>query len=423
VGDSPNLKPDGTPYRMVGLPDGLGAFDNGDGTFTLLSNHEVGNTSGIARAHGAKGSFVSRWTVRKSDLAVLGGEDLMKTVQLWNPATSSYAPGTFAFSRFCSADLPAPGALYDAASGLGFDGRLFFDGEESGLEGKAMAHGMDGTSYELPRVGKMAFENVVANPGSGTTTMVVGTDDGTGGQVYVYVGTKTNAGSPIAKAGLTNGLLYGIKVTGFPSEPGATGIPSSPFTLEPMGNVENTTGAALEAASVGQQVTTFNRPEDAAWDPMHPADLYFVTTASFTGSSRLWRARFTDLTNPAAGGTIEMLLDGSEGQKMMDNIGIDKKGHVMIVEDVGNNAHIGRVLRYDIATDTLTTVAQHDPARFVTGAAGFLTQDEEASGIIDASDILGAGWWLVDVQAHYNIGDAELVEGGQFLAIYDPATL
>src|SRR3954449_12465624 len=42
AGDSVNLKPDGvTPYRMVGIPDGLGAFENGDGTFTLLMNHEI----------------------------------------------------------------------------------------------------------------------------------------------------------------------------------------------------------------------------------------------------------------------------------------------------------------------------------------------------------------------------------------------
>src|SRR5690348_13057494 len=56
VGDSVNLKPDGvTPYRMVGIPDGLGAFDNEDGTFTLLMNHELpGN--GIVRAHGLKGA-------------------------------------------------------------------------------------------------------------------------------------------------------------------------------------------------------------------------------------------------------------------------------------------------------------------------------------------------------------------------------
>jgi hypothetical protein len=29
---------------MHGIPDGLGAFDNANGTFTLLMNHELGNT-------------------------------------------------------------------------------------------------------------------------------------------------------------------------------------------------------------------------------------------------------------------------------------------------------------------------------------------------------------------------------------------
>jgi hypothetical protein len=53
-------------YRLVGVPDGLGAFDNGDGTFTLLVNHEIAASRvalGIPRAHGAKGAFVSRWIV------------------------------------------------------------------------------------------------------------------------------------------------------------------------------------------------------------------------------------------------------------------------------------------------------------------------------------------------------------------------
>src|SRR5262245_58098693 len=48
-------------YKMVGIPDGIGAFDNGDGTFTILMNHELGATSGVARAHGGTGAFVSKW--------------------------------------------------------------------------------------------------------------------------------------------------------------------------------------------------------------------------------------------------------------------------------------------------------------------------------------------------------------------------
>jgi hypothetical protein len=39
-------------YQMAGIPDGLGAYDNNDGTITLLMNHELGSTVGVARAHG-----------------------------------------------------------------------------------------------------------------------------------------------------------------------------------------------------------------------------------------------------------------------------------------------------------------------------------------------------------------------------------
>lgn len=425
VGDSVNTKPDGsTPYRMVGIPDGLGAFDNGDGTFTLLMNHELGS-GGVVRAHGAAGAFVSEWSIRKSDLTVLNGQDLIQNVSRFDVASASYlapAQGN-AFARFCSADLAAPGAYYDQASSTGYNGRLFTNGEESGAEGKAWAHDLTGTSYELPRLGKASWENIVANPATGLSTVVAALDDSSPGQVYFYVGTKTNTGSPVERAGLTNGSLFGVAVAGVATEDTAAGIPSgSAFTLAALGNVEASTGAALESASTAAGVTRFNRPEDGAWDATHPNDFYFATTASFTTPSRLWRLHFNDLTNLAAGGTIDMLLDGSEGQKMLDNLTIDKKGHVYLVEDVGNNAHLGKVWRYTIATDTLTQIAQHNPALFTSGAPGFLTQDEEASGIIDASAAIGPGWFLLDVQAHYAT-DSELVEGGQLLGIYDPAAL
>lgn len=423
AGDSANLKPDGvTPYRMVGIPDGLGAFDNGDGTFTLLSNHEI-PTGGIARAHGGAGAFVSKWTIRKDNLRVLNGADLIQSVQLWNKTTSVYAPGTnVAFQRFCSADLAAPGAFFDTATSTGFSGRLFLNGEEGG-DGKALAHGLDGVTWELPRLGRQPWENQVAAPGSGLKTVVVGTDDTSpGGQVFVYVGTKTNTGSAIDRAGLTNGALYGVKVTGVTAETNAAVIPPGPFTLASLGNVENQTQAQLESAAVAAAVTTFQRPEDGAWDPSNPNDFYFVSTASATTNSRLWRLRFTDVKNPELGGSIVALVDGSEGHRMFDNLTIDPRGHVLLNEDVGGNERLGKVWRYTIATDTLTEIAAADPARFTTGAPGFLTNDEEASGIIDATAILGAGWFLVDMQAHYGIS-GEIYEGGQFMAIYDPGSL
>jgi len=55
-------------------------------------------------------------------------------------------------------------------------------------------------------------------------------------------------------------------------------------------------------------------------------------------------------------------------------------------------------------------VAQHDPLRFLTGAPLFLTQDEESSGIIDATSILGPGWFLLDVQVVQGSTTAPLTE-------------
>jgi hypothetical protein len=344
------------------------------------------------------------------------------TVVNWNPTTSSYdAPRTgTAFGRFCAGDLPEPSALFNAETGNGFDGLLYFNGEEIGDEGRGFAHGLDGVTWDLPRTGKFSWENALVNPETGDKTVLVGTDDSGGGQIYVYVGTKTSTGTPVEKAGLTNGTLYGVRVPGFPLEPAATGIPTGPFELFHEGNVENRTGAELQAQSVANGVTGFQRPEDGAWDPNNPNDFYFVTTASFSTASRLWRLEFVDAARPELGGEITMLLDGTEGQRMMDNLTIDLSGRIYIQEDPGGQAHLAKVWRYDIATDTLTLVAQHNPVFFAPASSSFLTNDEESSGIIDASNILGPGWFLLDVQAHYSIA-GELVQGGQLLAMFDPS--
>lgn len=416
-------------YRLAGLPDGLGAFDNGDGTFTVLANHEIRTGRGAVRAHGASGSFVSRWTIRKGSLAIVSGGDLIQQIATWNTAAGSFNPPTsgVGLNRLCSADLPPVSALFDAASGLGYAGRLFMDGEEGGAEGRAFAHALDGTSYELASLGKFAWENSVARPVAGPTTVVVGTDDGGGGQVYVYAGQKRSAGNPAEKAGLTGGSLYGIKVAGFVIENVASGIPSGTrFTGAPLGDVSATTGAQLETASDAAGVTEFLRPEDAAWDPSNPNDLYFVTTAGFTGRSRLWRLRFDDPADPAAGGTIDQLLEGTEdggtGERlhMLDNLTVDDRGNVMLQEDPGKQPYLARIWQYDIESDSLTEVAAHDPERFAVGAPQLLTNDEESSGIIDVSSILGEGWYLLDVQAHYTHPDPALVEGGQLLAMHVP---
>lgn len=419
-------------YKMAGLPDGMGAFDTGDGNFAVVLNHEMGNTVGSVHAHGQKGAFVSKWVIRKSDLTVLSGADLIQTVNLWNGTgftayNSSNTVSAAAMGRFCSADLPEVSAFYNELTGKGTKERIFMNGEETGSEGRGFAHVITGTeagmTYELPRLGKFSWENSVASPAGGDKTTVVGLDDATPGQIYVYVGTKQTSGNTIEKAGLNNGKLFGVAVKDLAAETSAS-IPTANtvFTLVDLGNVANKTGAELNTMSNNGGVTNFLRPEDGAWDPSNPNDFYFVTTNSFTNPSRLWRLRFTDINNPELGGSITAVLDGTEGQKMLDNLTVDNAGHVLLVEDVGGNAHIGKVWDYNTKTDVLTLVGSHDETRFLNGASQFLTQDEEASGIIDVQPILGKGMFLLVDQAHYSTGDAETVEGGQLLAFYHQAT-
>ena len=109
---------------------------------------------------------------------------------------------------------------------------------------------------------------------------------------------------------------------------------------------------------------------------------------------------------------------------MLDNMAIDKFGHIVLLEDVGNSPHNGKVWLYDIASDQLTMIAKHDPARFgdlLVSPTSPFNQDEETSGVIDVSDILGADYFLLDDQAHYRTGiPSDIVEGGQYMALHIP---
>ena len=438
-------------YRMAGIPDGLGAFRSGHGDFTLLMSHELGGAAGIVRAHGSTGAFVSRWTIDADTLLVKQGQDLTASptkVFTWNPASSQYVAGTTQWQRFCSADLPAETAF--RAHGLGTDERIYMGGEEV-TEGRAWARVVTGShageAWQLPRLGKMAFENAVASPYPQMKTIVVCTDDsnlstsatppsGLPSEVYVYVGSKRGSGHPVERAGLTNGLLHGVTITVEGRGPvmeednvfglgnATTGyIGKGRFGLADLGDVSGLSAVQLENASIAAGVARLQRCEDGAWDPRHEHrnDFYFVTTASEANNCRLWRLRFDDIENPELGGTIEIMLRGDEGHKMLDNVTIDRLGRVLMDEDPGNTTRMAKVWLYSIETRQLIQVATHNP-RFFDGStannATFITQDEEVSGVIDAADILGEGWFLLDVQAHKANPDTELVEFGQLLALW-----
>ncbi len=438
-------------YRMVGIPDGLGAFDNGNGTFTVLMNHELGNTVGIARDHGGNGAFVSRWVIDKSSLQVLEGDDLIKTLYVWDPGTNAFVVGTGALNvmnRLCSADLADVGAFHNPSTGLGTTARIFLNGEETS-NGRAFAHIVTGpeagTSWELPWTGKYAWENHVASPFAQDKTIVVGLDDSRRdfssegsaepSEVYVWVGNKKSTGLEIDKAGLRDGILHGLRV-GLPAGYDAnesTVTSGERFELVPLSDqTNNATFAPLQTEAISKTITQFRRVEDGHFDTSNPNVFYFVTTDQFGGSTRLWKLTFDDITHPENGGVIEIALDSPAAVpgEMFDNITVNFNGDVLLQEDPGNQAYVAKVWQWDASTQELIQVAQHNPALF--GAAGIDlypsipgvqgTQDEESSGIIDLSHILGEGYYIADVQAHYRFNATtdptnELVEAGQLLII------
>lgn len=457
-------------YRLAGIPDGVGALDNGDRTITIVITHEIRGGQGATRGHGGRGAFVSSWVLHKDTLAVLSGKDLCDSPQkfhLWSEGRWKPAEPTMGklldISRLCSADLAPLSAFYNAATKRGYNSRLFLTGEEAGLshQNRAFAYATaDGSTFELPDFGfgkagdagnpPPSWENLIAHPTTGDQTVVMATSDGGSNQAYIYLGSKRTEGNPVEKAGLAGGKLYSLLIQGVKSENRETNIG---LTKSLVGKGQ---GARLSLVKPNEG-TSLLRPEDGVWDVRNPNLFYFVTTdrnnfagdgsardekgAAQIGRSRLWAITFDDVQKIATDGAptakIEMLLDGTEGGDMFDNVGIDASGFIYLCEDPGNSRRNGKIWTYEPASGRLTAITKFDPAKFgdlvdraYTPPVAPFVDDKETSGIVDVTDLFSdAGWFkagsrvlLCVVQAHFNYdeGDkigAEIVQGGQLLLL------
>jgi hypothetical protein len=397
-------------YAMVGVPDGLGAVDNGDGSFTLLMNHELAADKGAVRAHGQKGAFVSRWVINAESLQVLSGADLTKTT----------VPPNLSFNRLCSADLAPYASFYNKASGKGYNGQLFLNGEEDKAGGRAFAHSLDGTSYLLADFGHIAWENLLAHPSSQDSSLVIGLDDIHDGLLLVYLGNKSKTGNAIEQAGLVGGELFALKVSG------------ERFSLVALPNMSNLDGVSLRAAAKKLGASGFARPEDGAWDTLDPSKFWFATTDKIDGDSRLSQLLFDDIAQPQQGGRITTMLKASDiGAQMFDNLTVDADGRVLIEEDPGAHERLAAIWMFDPKLKVTTQLFAANAQLFKTGAAGFMTIDEEHSGIIEVTALLGKASWF-DARRRYYLGttqvhlqhvDANLVEHGQLWLISGPAAM
>ena len=420
VGDSIT----GTVVR--GIPDGMGAYDNGRGGITLLSSHEISTTAPLAlkgkSTNSVWGTSITKFTVSKTTKAVTSAQNFIQKVNFYNYTTAKYqdtptgaAPagvgaGTFdwGISRFCSSTYTEAGNFI--YNGVGYEGGFFTAGEEVGDDSRGFAFDEDGVGYQLPRMGMTAFENIIPSIKKGPNTVVIGTEDGsaTDSQLYVYAGKKQSTGSSVDKAGLTNGDIHVLNIPNIKTDNvfRATVGKNKKVAAEFVKIDWNTTPTAYAKES-REKGTTLARVEDGHWDPSNPNVFYFVTTESnkdpiatapnpalptvSRDGGALWRLTFKDAQNPAAGAEIEMLLNGGESLYLSkpDNITVTNDGkYVMLQEDPGNNAALARIIAYRVSDGKIAVVGQFDANKFIKGGSEFMTEDEESSGIIDATKLL-----------------------------------
>jgi hypothetical protein len=96
-----------------------------------------------------------------------------------------------------------------------------------------------------------------------------------------------------------------------------------------------------------------------------------------------------------------------------------------------------RVMEYRFSDGRLRSVARVNttpgdpPGSMTENCTNCLRGTWESSGVIDASHLIGKGWWLLDVQAHNSfvpqpgpslVPNSSSGENGQLLAMFVPAS-
>jgi hypothetical protein len=455
VGDQvPWTKDTTKSYQMVGIPDGLGAATNPDGTATLFMNHEFTNTTisrPLADGPGYRGAFVSKWVLDPRGNVISGARayDSVFTRDVPVGPAAQQDNATPGFGRLCSGTLAGPDE--------GFDRYIYLAGEESSPSsnldpskgGSAIAF-FDNEAHVLPDLGHIAWENAVVERNTGNKTVIINMEDGPAtldNQLWMYVGTKNpKSTSVLERNGLVGGKLFFFRSLDAARNSEATfkdGTVSGEW-VEITGGGDQSE-AALESQADSKNGMTFIRIEDGSFGKHNPGDFYFVTTGGNDAINRLGRLYELDLGggDPSAKrAKLSVVFNadlvtasGEDIAVSPDNISTSGK-YLMVQEDgttqsrewMASQGRDGSIWRFSIGGGTpridwrskvrvaeLDPPGQYDPNPIGPGVW-------ETSGIIDASglDLGGGDIWLFDVQAHVsNPQDkSRQVEDGQLLLMW-----
>ena len=414
-------------YRLVGIPDGMGAHKTPDGMIRLFVNHELKKetvSQPIVGAPFQTGAFVSELLLTP-DLKIVSGRPAFTTI-LRGPDSQ---PAGGSLGRLCSGFLAGPHT--------GFDRFIYLAGEEAqgadtldGRGGQAIAVA-NGIAYLLPEMGRYSKENVVVVPETGIKTVVFGLEDGPHGlenQLYLYVGEKKLSSlHPMERNGLVGGKLYFFKAT-TTEKTDESKFHKSDGTIVGrwilLPNISRMNDEELEKASRASGSFNFDQLEDGTYDRRRPGLFYFVSTggSGVNRRGRLYKLSFDPKDPVNQPSTLEILLEGDAGDPVAnpDNLDANEEGQLLIEEDTASlksflAGRANSLWLYDLKSGKLERVAE-------------ALNRWEPSGGIDASAFFGPGSWLVNVQAHSISSreasrlqgydqDAYLAEGGQILLL------
>lgn len=439
VGDKvPETGNPGSQYQMIGIPDGLGAYEvqgedggrrahwDDDEVVKVFMNHELNKPVMTQPRVGRpfqRGAFVSEYDL-DDDGEVISGRRAFSTVYAENtfvgPAADA-SNSTSAFGRFCSGFLALP-------SQTGFDRPIYLTGEETSGSGTFDPAGgqtvaiFDDAAYALPKLGRFPKENSVVVPRTGRTTAILSLEDGPttpDSQLYLYVGQKQSFGTGLHRNGLDNGQLYVFAAESGPATEAVNGAQGATVGGEwkLIPNAETLNETQLESAADSLGAFGFVRVEDGAFKPGSNRDFYFVTTGDGPpvnglgrvyhlrlGSTPLADARLTTMIN------ADLFTPAQDGPLSPDNVAVRGKWIAINEDGTGTSRPQMQARNRD---GSIWLVNRHNPsdrhrvAQLVGRAEGgrdnVLTGAGvwETSGIIDTSGLFDDGrTWLFDVQAH-----------------------
>lgn len=361
-------------FQFTGVPDGIGAYVSAANRLEAFVNHET------AHAYGdASDSRVSHVTLNTKGKVV---------------AADYLVDGTEGYQYFCSSTLDFVGGT-----------PWYFTGEEwigTPKGGMSIAvNAITGRLVETPHFGHLNHENVVPLKGLDKAVTYLAEDSfRLESQAYAYM--SDNFTKAIRGKGSFTVWVPDDQGDGNPSADDIATGDTLDGRFVSIPNAQRYTG--LELNKVSDRLGSFNfvRIEDAAHDPGNPGVVYLSDTGAKpaeTQNGRLYRLTI-DPANPRRAG-LEVVLDGDAGDDLVnpDNLGINAT--TLVIQEDRNDTSSGyaRVHTYDLGSGTLTAVARLDPSQHamdVGGGPGVW----ESSGVVDVSAFYGAGYWLLDVQAH-----------------------